>query len=139
MVAPSGGLRQDNSLEGSSRSGPNGNDSQQEGRNIRIPSSSPGSGSHRRDYSGLEVWNRWNQVYVFPPKTVMMHLLPKLHSYQYHRVLVAPWQPSAPWFFALFKRAENHLHLRFQLEQFVRSERVLSGFQSYERWTAFIF
>ena len=35
--------------------------------------------------------------------------------------------------------AENHLHLRVQLELFVRSERVLSGFQNYERWIAFTF
>ena len=79
-------------------------------------------------------WNRWNQVYVFPPKTFMMQLLSKLHSYQNHGVLVIPWLPAAPWFSALFKRAEDHLHLRVQLEQFVRSERVLSGFQSYKRW-----
>ena len=71
-------------------------------------------------------WNRWNQVYVFPPKTFMMQLLPKLHSYQYHGVLVAPWQPSALWFPSLFKRAEDHLHLCVQLKQFVRSERALS-------------
>ena len=84
-------------------------------------------------------WNRRNQVYVFPLKTFMMHFLPKLHSYQYHGVLVAPWQPSAPWFPPHFKRAENHLYLRVQLDQFVRSERVFSGFQSYKRWIAFIF
>ena len=76
-------------------------------------------------------WNRWKQVYVFPPKAFMMQLLPKLNSYQYHGVLVAPWQPSAPWFPALFKRAEDHLHLRVQLEQSLRSDRVLSGFLNY--------
>ena len=54
MVTPSGSLRQDNSLEGSSRSGPNGNDSQQEGRILCIPPSSPSGGSHRRVNSGLE-------------------------------------------------------------------------------------
>ena len=37
------------------------------------------------------------------------------------------------------QRAEDHLHLHVQLEQFIRSERVLSGFQNYERWTAFTF
>ena len=54
MVTPSGGLRQNNTLEGSGRSGPNGNDSQQESRNICFPSPSSGSGSHRRDNSRLE-------------------------------------------------------------------------------------
>ena len=115
-VAPLGGLRQDNSLEGSSRSGPNGNDSQEEGRNICIPFPHPAAAAI--DVITV-VWNRWNQLYVFPPKTFMMQLFPKLLLYQYHGVLVAPWHPSAPWFPALFKRAENHLHLRVQL---VRSE-----------------
>ena len=82
-------------------------------------------------------WNTWRQVYIFPPKKFITHLLPKLQSYKFHGVFIAPWQPSAPWFPAL--RAEGHLHLRVQLEQSVRSERVLSGFQSYERWTAFNF
>ena len=54
MVTPSGSLRHDNSLEGSSRSGPNGKDSLQEGGIFCIPPSSPGGGSHRRVYSGLE-------------------------------------------------------------------------------------
>ena len=54
IVAPSGGLRQDYSLEGSSTSGPNGNDSQQEGGILCIPLSSPDGGSHRRVNSGLE-------------------------------------------------------------------------------------
>ena len=84
-------------------------------------------------------WNRWNQVYVFPPKTFMTLLLPKLHSYQNHGAFVVPCLPAAPWFPTLFKRAEDHLHLRVQLEQFVRSERPISGFQNYERWTAFTF
>ena len=67
MVDPSGGLRQDNSLEGSSRSGPNGNDSQQEGRNIRMPCSSPGSGCHRRDNSELE---QMESSVCLPPEDV---------------------------------------------------------------------
>ena len=54
MVTPSGGLRQDYSLEGSSRSGPNGYDSKQEGGILCIPPSSPSGGSHRRVNSGLE-------------------------------------------------------------------------------------
>ena len=54
FFTPSGSLRQDNSLEGSSRSGPNGNDSLQEGGIFCIPPSSPGGGSHRRVNSGLE-------------------------------------------------------------------------------------
>ena len=81
-------------------------------------------------------WNRWN---FFPPKKFITQFLPKLHSYKHHVVFIAPWQPTAPWFPALFQRAEGHLHLRTHLEQSVRSERVLSGFLSYERWTAFTF
>ena len=84
-------------------------------------------------------WNRWSQVYIFPPKKFIMQLLPKLQSYKFHGVLIAPWQPAAPWFPALFQRVEGHLHLRTQLEQSVRSERVIRSFQNYERWTAFTF
>ena len=62
-----GGLRQNNSLEGSSKSGPNGNDSQQEGRNIRISSSSPGSGCHRRDNGGLD---QMESSVCLPPEDV---------------------------------------------------------------------
>ena len=84
-------------------------------------------------------WNNWTQVYVFPSKKFITQLLPKLLAYKHHGVFIAPWQPTAPWFPALFQRAEGHLHLRTHLEQSVHSERVSSGFLSYERWTAFTF
>ena len=67
MVTPSGSLRQDNSLEGSSRSGPNGNDSLQEGGIFCIPPSSPGSGSHRRVNSGLE---QMESSVCLPPENI---------------------------------------------------------------------
>ena len=84
-------------------------------------------------------WNTWRQVYIFPPKKFITQLLPKAPVVQIPRGVHRSRQPSAPWFPALFQRAEGHLHLRVQLEHSVRSERVLSGFQSFERWTAFNF
>ena len=136
IVAPSGGLRQDYSLEGSSRSGPNSNDSQQEGGILCIPFPHPTEAA----IDVLTVdWNRWNQVYVFPPKTFMMLLLPKAPLVPNPRGPRSSLATSSSMVPRTLQRAEDHLHLRVQLEQFVRSEGVLSGFQNYKRWTAFTF
>ena len=136
MVAPSGGLQQDNSLEGSSRSGPNANDSPQEGRNICIPSSSPGSGCHRRDNSGLEQME-WSVC--LPPKDV--------HDASSPQAPLVPVPPGPRCSLATIssmvprtlQKGRFHLHLRVQLELFIRSEGVLSGFQNYECWIAFTY
>ena len=67
MVSPTGSLQQDNSLEGSSRSGPNGNNSQQESRSICIPSSSSSSYSHRREIGGLK---QMDTSVCLPPEVI---------------------------------------------------------------------
>ena len=136
MVPSTGDLQHDHSMERPSGSGSNGHNLQQKSGSICLPpttSSSRGSGC---EISGLE---QMGASVCLPPKKFITQLLPKLHSYKHHGVFIAPWQPTAPWFPALFQRAEGHLHLRTHLEQSVRSERVLSGYLSYERWTAFTF
>ena len=84
-------------------------------------------------------WNRWNQVHVFPPKTFMMLLLPKATLVPKPRGPRSSLATSSSMVPHTLQRAEDHLHLRVQLEQFVHSEGVLSGFQNYKRWTAFTF
>ena len=136
MVAPSGGLQQDYSLEGSSRSGPNGNDSQQEGGILCIPLSSPDGGSLRRVNSGLE---QMESSVCLPPEDIHDATSPHAPLVPKPRGPRSSLATSSSMVLRTLQRAEDHLHLRVQLEQFVRSEGVLSGFQNYKRWTAFTF
>ena len=108
MVLSPGNLRQNYSMERLGGSGSNGNNSQQEGRSICLPLPHPAAATI--DVKSVD-WNRWRQVYIFPPRKFITRLLPKLQTYKFCGIFIAPWQPTAPWFPALFQRAEDHLHL----------------------------
>ena len=136
MVPSSGDFQQNHCLERPSGGGPNDYNTQQKGGIVCLPDTTSSGCSNRREDGRLE---QVDASVCLPPEEVHNATPSQTPHLQTPRSLHRPRQPTAPWFPALFQRAEGHLHLRTHLEQLVRSERVSSGFLSYERWTAFTF
>ena len=57
-------------------------------------------------------WNGFDSIYAFPPVGLIPTLLPLIRGYRGHLVVVAPWDPTAPWLPFLIQHARDHLHLR---------------------------
>ena len=101
MVPPSGNFQQNHGMERPGERRPNGNSSQQEDRSICLPLATSSGCSHRCKDSGLEQM-KTGVATSSPPKKFITQLLPKLQSYKFHGVFIAPWQPTAPCFPPLF-------------------------------------
>ena len=93
--------------------------------------------------AGVDVflvdWNKWSQIYLFPPVKCLTNLLPKIKQYKHHGVIIAPWIPSAPWFRTISERSKNFLHLHTDVFQEVRGQSMKKDSMIYDNWTAFNF
>ena len=63
-------------------------------------------------------WNGFASIYAFLPVGLIPTLLPLIRGYRGRLVLVAPWDPKAPWLPFLLQQARDHLHLRTTPYQF---------------------
>ncbi|MEL7522963.1 MAG: hypothetical protein AAGJ80_15350, partial [Cyanobacteria bacterium J06553_1] len=43
-------------------------------------------------------WNRWDRIYLFPPVSILMKVLPHLRRFKGVAALIAPLWPGSPWF-----------------------------------------
>ncbi|MEL7079416.1 MAG: reverse transcriptase domain-containing protein [Cyanobacteria bacterium J06582_2] len=46
-------------------------------------------------------WNRWERIYLFPPPSILMKILPLLQTFKGTAALIAPLWPASPWFSGL--------------------------------------
>ena len=84
-------------------------------------------------------WNGFASIYAFPPVGLIPTLLPFIRGYRGRLVLVAPWDPQAPWLLFLLQQARDHLHLRTTPYQFCGQGQVFHRLGTSARWTAFLF
>ena len=84
-------------------------------------------------------WNRFKEIYLFPPSNLLIKIIPILQNYEGHGVIITPWRPTAPWFPAILSRAKDHLHLRDCVFQTVQGIKQFSDYRTYGKWTAFSF
>jgi len=84
-------------------------------------------------------WNKFQQIFIFPPVNLLPSLLEKLQQYQNHGIIIAPWRPTAAWFPTLLTRCQDHVHLRDCVGQTVQGTYFSSDSVSSVRWTAFNF
>ena len=84
-------------------------------------------------------WNGFASIYAFPPVGLIPTLLPLIRGYRGRLVLVAPWDPHAPWLPFLLQHARDHLHLRTTPFQLCGRGQVFHRLGTSARWTAFLF
>ncbi|MEL7079596.1 MAG: hypothetical protein AAGM46_27310, partial [Cyanobacteria bacterium J06582_2] len=46
-------------------------------------------------------WNRWDRIYLFPPVSILLKMLPLLRTFRGTAALIAPLWPASPWFSGL--------------------------------------
>ena len=78
-------------------------------------------------------WNRWNQLYLFPPPAILQEVLVKLRLFKGHGAIVVPDFPSATWLPELLQFA-TELPIKLDLTQ-----ETLSGTQRLECHAPFVF
>jgi hypothetical protein len=42
-------------------------------------------------------WNRWEQIYLFPPEPLLPRIMNKLDTYKGHGVIILPHRPLEHW------------------------------------------
>ena len=82
-------------------------------------------------------WNGFANIYAFPPAGLILTLLPLIRGSRGRLVLVAPWDPQAPWLPLLLQQARDHLHLRTTPYQFCGQGQVFHRLGTSARWAAF--
>ena len=50
-------------------------------------------------------WNRWDQIYLFPPHKLLPAVVKRLRSFRFGELIVVPRRPNAVWFPYLMSRA----------------------------------
>ena len=84
-------------------------------------------------------WNRFQAIYLFPPVNLLPQVLQRLSSYKGRAILVAPWDPTAPWFPVLLQMASGHLHLLTEVYQHCLGGKVIHSSKLSKKWTGFSF
>ena len=85
------------------------------------------------DHNALQIdWNKWSQIYIFPPIWLIPLVMQKLEAYRQHGLLILPWAPTEPWFPTILQRSMQHKQLPLQ-------HLVPSGWNASAKWTAFNF
>ena len=87
---------------------------------------------------GIE-WQNYDQYYMFPPPNMIPKLLPSLSRRKGSGVIVAPWDPQAPWLPALLQLSSQQLHLQTEVFQDTAVGRVRHPLGTSARWTGFRF
>ena len=77
-------------------------------------------------------WNKWQQIYLFPPKWFIPTIIDKLQTYKYHGIIILPWYPAEPWFTYILNRSTHQWHLSLP-------DPTKNGRSASEKWTAFNF
>ena len=60
-----------------------------------------------RDALSLD-WNKFSNLYLFPPTSLILKVLTQLSQFQGEAVLIAPFWPNSPWFPLLQRLSANH-------------------------------
>ena len=56
-------------------------------------------------------WSQWEDIYLFPPVTLLPEVLAHLEIFRGRGVLIAPLFPHAAWFPNLLRRSKGHYPL----------------------------
>ena len=126
------GIQAKQQMARSIRSGPVSNTFERKVEEVHLPFPTTTGIRHQRPALGSESIQ---PIYIFPPVNLLPAILPLLQNYHNHRVLIAPWRPTA----AILSKSQKHLHLRRCVSQQVQGVHKFSDFHSFEHWTAYSF
>ena len=84
----------------------------------------PVSSAVATDFFSINL-GKWNKIYIFPPRNLVLRVLTRLLPFRGKVLLIAPYLPSQSWFPILKARAIQCLPLLDPPFQIVQGERIL--------------